>query len=669
MRPSPSVSSGIPRPQTRRAPGDTFGSLVTTVLLVLILAAAPSVLGSARLWYELPLLDGVAFLLALQAIRLLAPAASARQIDFIDLAVVLFAVYAVARWLTSPTEYFSRLEILNIAGYATLFFTCRYGLTRRSHALALVTLLVVIGLGETVFGYCLSLHSDINNPESLWFPFGSDEQLQVYYAPRWLGTYGCPDHYASLLVMAAGATLALACFSKWPWPMRIVLFYVAAVLMAGLLFSGSRGGWLSLIGAVVALTFFGLRYGAVRWWVPVAAAVFFLAALGAVFTQSSFAQDRLGEVRDVLSSGRVSGYVRIELDRDALRIARDHPFFGTGPATFIFVHPRYQDSTFAYKAVLTHDDYLNCLDDYGLAGFGLAMIFVFGVTLAFLNRVRAEFRWADRTVVAAGFAAWCALLIHSAVDFNMHIPANAMILLSFVALGLRRLPGEESPRHWSTFSLAPLGRWLGGALLVLALAYGLEVARTAVSDILYERAFAKAENVPTDQSVAALESALAYDPGNANAILLLGDVYRVQAINEKAFPDRVAAAQQALAAYQRALKASPLDDTIEGRMGLTFDLMRRYPEAFFCYKAAVTARPYDGQFWSALGNHFWQRGLVRKAAQAYMIAAGCPHGSEGAAQSAQEVTAIIEQEGFAPPAPGTSPLVPEPAPPEARTVP
>jgi O-antigen ligase/polysaccharide polymerase Wzy-like membrane protein len=665
----PGVSSDSPRAQMRQVPGDNFGSLVTTILLALILAAAPSVLGSARLWYELPLLGVIAFLLALQAIRLLAPPASARRIDFVDLAVVLFVVYAAARWLTSPTGYFSRLEILSIVGYATLFFTCRYGLVRRSHALALVVLLGVVGLGEAIFGYCLSLHSDVNHPESLWFPFGSDEQLQIYYAPRWIGTYGCPDHYASLLVMAAGATLALACFSKWPWPLRITLFYVAAVLMGGLLFSGSRGGWISLVGSVTALTFFGLRYGAVRWWVPVAGAVIFLAALGAVLTQSSFAQDRLSEVRDMLSSGRVSGYVRIELDRDALRIARDQPFFGTGPATFIFIHPRYQDSTFGFKAMLTHDDYLNCLDDYGLVGFGLAMIFVFSVTLSFLNRVRADFRWADRTIVAAGFAAWCALLVHSAVDFNMHIPANAMILLSLVGLGLRRLPGEEVPRHWSTVSLAPAGRRLGAALLVFALAYGIETARTAVSDIIYEGVFAKAENVPTDQSVAGLETALSCDPGNANALLLLGDVYRVQAINEKAFPDRIATAQQALAAYQRALKANPLDDTIQGRMGLTFDLMRRYQEAFFCYKAAVTARPYDGQFWSALGNHFWQRGLVRKAAEAYMIAAGCPHGNEGAAESAQEVSAIIEQEGFAPPAPGTNPLLPEPAPPEAPTVP
>ena len=669
MRHSPIAPSESHRGRGRSQPRGSLASLATTVLLVLLLAAAPSVLGSARLWYELPLLDGIGFLLAIQALRLMSIPMTARRIDAIDFAVILFTLYAAVRWLTSPTEYYSRLEALNVVAYATLFFTCRYGLLRRSHALVIVALLVVLGLGETFFGFYLSHHSDIHHPESLWFPFGSTEQLQVYYAPRWLGTYGCPDHYAALLVMAAGSTMALACFSKWPWPLRIVLFYVTALLLIGILYSGSRGAWLSLPGAVVGLTFFALRYGTLRWWAPVLGAVLFFGIMTAVFVRSSMVQNRMVEVRGVLASGDISGYMRIQLDKDALRIAHDHPFFGTGPATFIFVHPRYQSSTFGYKAMLTHDDYLNCLDDYGLVGFALAMFFVFAVTLALLNRVRAEFRWAERTVVAACLAAWCALLIHSAVDFNLHIPANAMILLSLAGLGLRRLPTEDVPRHWSTISLAPAGRWLGVGLLAFGLAYIAETGLTALGDIAYERTFASADIAPTDQSLAGVNQALLYDPDNADALLLVGDLYRVRALNQKEFPDRVVEAQKALEAYQRALRANPLDDTIQARLGLTFDLMRRYAEAYFCYQIAVTNQPYNGQFWSSLGNHFWERGLLVKADEAYLKAAQCPHGSEGAAQSAKEVGAILTQEGYVPPTPGTNPLAPEPEPVESATVP
>jgi hypothetical protein len=671
MGPSSTVPTHF-RPSRReegRHTWSSLASLVTTVLLVLILGAAPCVLGAARYWYELPLLEGIALLLLFQAVRLLAPALSARRIDAIDFAVIAFTLYALARWLTSPAEYYSRLEALSVVGYAVLFLTCRHGIVRRTHALALIVLLVVLGLGETAFGYYLSQHSDISHPESLWFPFGPTERLQLHYAPRWLGTYGSPNHYAELLVMATGSILALACFSKWPWPLRIVLFYLSVMVLVAILYAQSRGAWVALFGAVLSLTFFALRYSAVRWWVVAGAAAIFLAALGTVFAESSIVQARMVEVHEVLDSSEPSGYQRIQLDKDALRIAHDHFLLGTGPATFVFIHPRYQNSTFPFAAQLTHDDYLNCLDDYGIVGFGIAMFFVFAVTLSLMSRVRADFRWADRVVVAAAFAAWCALLIHSAVDFNLHIPANAMILFALAGVGLRRPEGAEAAPYWSTVSLASLGRWPALVLLVFGLVDGAEVARTALGDIAYEGTQAKVEDVPSDQSIAGLQAALADDPGNVDALLLLGDIYRVQAVGQKDFADRYATAQQALSFYQRALKANPLDDTIRGRMGLTFDIMRRYSEAFLCYQAAVTAQPYDGQFWSALGNHFWQRGLLRKADEAYRIAAGCPHGSEGAAASAREVEAILTQEGTVPPAPGTNPLLPETTPPESQTIP
>jgi tetratricopeptide (TPR) repeat protein len=436
-----------------------------------------------------------------------------------------------------------------------------------------------------------------------------------------------------------------------------------------ILYSESRGAWVSLLGAVLALTYFALRYGTLRWWIPVSGAAFFAIVLGTVFVHSSIVRGRMAEVQNALIPGNLPSYVRIQVDEDALKIAHDYPVFGTGPATFTFVHPRYQSSTFPFKAVLTHDDYLNCLDDYGLVGFALAIFFVWAVTLSLFNRIRSHFRWAERTVVVAASAAWCALLIHSAVDFNLHIPANAMILLSLAGLGLRLLPGEEFPRHWSRVALAPLGRWLGILLFLFALAFGAEIARTALGDIAYERALDHASYVPTDQSLEGVQEALSYDPSNTNAILLKGDLYRVRALYQKDFIARLGEAQHALEAYQAALKGNPLDDTIEGRLGLTFDLMRRYPEAFFCYRAACTAQPYEGYFWSALGNHYWQRGLLRKAAEAYGMAAHCPHGFEGAAAAARNVTAILTEEGIAPPAPGINPLEPEPEPVEYQTLP
>jgi O-Antigen ligase len=638
-------------------------SLVTALLLGLILATASLILGAARLWTELPLLGAVAVLILIQGWRLTTKPVpfEIRQLDLIDLSVVLFVLYALARWLTSPAEYFSRIEAMDVVAYAGVFFTCRYGLKSRPLGLALLFLLVTLGVFETGFGYYLSNHSD-------WFPFGDTERLQIRYLPRWIGTYGCPNHYASVLVMAIGAALAMGSFSKLPWPVRIVLFYLAAAMLIGVMFSGSRGSWLSFVASILALNVFGLRNGAVRWWVPVTATVIVLAAAGTLFSLSRDVQSRVTEIEKIFESGSFDAYVRIQLAEDALHISHDYPLFGTGPGTFVFEDSRYQSKSYTTKAVLTHDDYLNCLADYGLVGFGIAMIFVTTITLKFFKPLSSDKRWQDRAVIAAAVAAWAALLAHSFVDFNLHIPANALWLFSLAGLGLGRLSQPEEKPHWSTVSLVPLGRWLGWAIILLCLPYGLEVGRMAVSDIIYEQAFAKDQEVPTNQSIDNAQEALSHDPGNVQALIFLGDVYRFQASRNKDLDDRVSEGQKALDIYQRALKANELDDSIQGRIGMTLDVMRKYDEAFPHYKAAVTEQPYNGQYWYWLGNHYWECGMLENAEQAYLRSMNSPHGGEASGEAEKQLRDLPEMIDVPLPPPDADPLVPASLP-ERVTIP
>ena len=651
--------------------GESPAGLIGTLLLGVVLLIGPALLGADRLWSDLPLLVVIAVLMIVQALRLTVPARgnALRQVDAIDLSIVCFLVYAVVRWLTSPTEFFSRIEIMNCIAYAAIFFFCRYGLTRRVYAEALIILVVVAGLAEVTFSYLLSHHSSLHDPGSLWLPFGPKDQLHIYFAPRWIGSFGNPNAYGCFLVMATGSALAVGAFSKFPWPLRIVFFYAAALLSVGILYSASRGSWLGLLGLVGALTTFGLRYGTLRWWVPVTSGLLLVASFGVVFALSPLVQDRVSEVTTGIRTGTLDRYARVELNRDALRIARDYPVFGTGPATFTFIHPRYQSPTLTVRAIYAHDDYLNTVDDYGLVGFALAMIFFWLVTLRLFHRVRADFRWQDRMLVAAGVTAWFALLVHSFFDYNLHIPANAMTFFTLVGIGLRRMPGENLPRHWSTVALAPLGRWLGWGLFGFALLYAFETGRTALADQIYEHAYDRAEVTPTLISIANVEQALTFDPGNTEALDLLGDLYRIRASRGKTPEERTEEGEKAVAAYQLALKANRLDDTIQAQLGLTFDIMRRYPEAFFCYKAAVTAQPENGQFWHALGTHFWRRDLLVQAEEAYLRADKCPHGGEGDADWARQVQVYLDAQGVPPPPPDADPLTPPPPAEEPPTTP
>ena len=130
-----------------------------------------------------------------------------------------------------------------------------------------------------------------------WFPFRPGEQTQFDYGSRWVGTYESPNHYASLLVMAIVAALALGSFSKLAWPVRIVLFYVALMMMVGVTYSGSRGSWIALLAAIGALVVVGIRNGTMRWWVPVTGAALLIVVAGFLFSLSPVVAKRLDDTR------------------------------------------------------------------------------------------------------------------------------------------------------------------------------------------------------------------------------------------------------------------------------------------------------------------------------------------------------------------------------------
>ena len=104
-------------------------------------------------------------------------------------------------------------------------------------------------------------------------------------------------------------------------------------------------------------------------------------------------------------------------------------------------------------------------------------------------------------------------------------------------------------------------------------------------------------------------------------------------------------------------------------MGRTFDVMRRYPEAFFCYSTAVTEEPYNGEFWYRLGNHYWgARHAGKKPSRHFLFPAPVrtAGGDSGVAETA--LRQLPEMQGVPLPVPGTNPLT-SPTEPPPETLP
>lgn len=134
---------------------------------------------------------------------------------------------------------------------------------------------------------------------------------------------------------------------------------------------------------------------------------------------------------------------RDEVDRAALPYLRDYWLTGSGGGSFYVTFPAYHNERMAGFYDFAHNDYVQITAETGAVGLALCAAVVLA---ALWQALRAMRRRNDPLMRGTAFAvtmAICWLAIHSAVDFNMQIPANALTMtvllaLAWVASSLRR---------------------------------------------------------------------------------------------------------------------------------------------------------------------------------------------------------------------------------------
>ena len=125
---------------------------------------------------------------------------------------------------------------------------------------------------------------------------------------------------------------------------------------------------------------------------------------------------------------------------------KDYPAFGSGLGSFPVVFPRYSGEGTHVAYTHAHNDYLEFGAEVGAVGLALLGLMV---SMSFAAALRAQYVRADPLMRGISFAAMMgilALMIHSFVDFNLQIPANAMtfmLLLAFAWISLYHAEPQE----------------------------------------------------------------------------------------------------------------------------------------------------------------------------------------------------------------------------------
>ncbi len=338
----------------------------------------------------------------------------------------------------SVDPHASRVSLYKTAAYLAVFFLTLVLVNRRSRIRAFALVLVYAAVAQSI--YAVLMHLAGMRIEMLGTVVDHTDAS---------GTFANRNHLAGFLEMslAIGIGLLIAGLSdraigswkkfvmvtiEWILSPKMILRLSLCILVIALTTTHSRMGNTGFFSSLVIAGVIGIalsRYAPRNTVILLAS----LVAIDLLIVGSWFGVEKLAQrleqttVSDVQEREDPAAY--------SIDLIKDYPVFGAGPATFYVVFPKYRQEKVVAFFDYAHNDYAQFASESGLVGLGLLGAFVVFTLAAAL---RAQ--WLRRDPLMRGMSFACimgttAILIHSWVDFNLQIPANAILFMVILALG------------------------------------------------------------------------------------------------------------------------------------------------------------------------------------------------------------------------------------------
>jgi len=260
------------------------------------------------------------------------------------------------------------------------------------------------------------------------------------------GPYVNHNHYAGLMEMLLPFPLVLAATHFTDGKRKLAVAAIAALMAGSIFLSGSRGGMLAFVAQMMVLgvLLIGKREGS--WKQPLMLGAFL--ALVIVFLVWMGSNELTQRLVSIHSEAReeINGGVRLSIDRDCLRMLGKRPILGWGLGTFPIVYPEFRSFYSTFFVNQAHNDYLQLLVETGLTGFSIAICFLVLVFRQAAGKLRNWTETASGAMTMAALLGCVGILVHSFLDFNLQIPANAALFYVLCAVAASA-PLQESQRR------------------------------------------------------------------------------------------------------------------------------------------------------------------------------------------------------------------------------
>jgi O-antigen ligase/Flp pilus assembly protein TadD len=435
----------------------------------------------------------------------------------------------------------TKTELLKLVTYALIFLVTLNTIRTRRQIIRVLSAIITVGFLMSIFYL-----------------------MRYFGAPAPTGFINS-DHFSTYLGMIIPLSLG---FLFVPSPTsdilhtiyyrRILLFFFALIMSAALFFTMSRGGMFSFIAALlfIALLVSTRRSMKNKSWLILAITVFIILIIA--WLGATPVVERILSFKAEIASRYYGG--RLPIWQGTIGIIKDNPIFGTGLGTFNYIFPKYQPAVIVAKHyTYAHSDFLELLSEVGIVGFVLFMVCGLWSMVYLFRRYRERH---DPWVVGISlciFGSLTAIFIHSFTDFNLHIPANAILLVSILALFISILNMDREIAQMA-ISVEKLKYPIGIVAVALIGAFITAAVRPAIADY-----FASSQRN--------FGLAIRLDPANATYHYQLGKA--TQAIDE----------------YMKAAALNPTNSQYHQSLAWAYGKTKNISEAQQEFKTAIELSP------------------------------------------------------------------------------
>ena len=338
----------------------------------------------------------------------------------------------------SLSRYNTYAEFLETFSYFLIFCLMLVLVNSFQRLRLFAGIIVLSGIFQAVYGSLMTL-------SGLEYSFFFEKE---FFRGKATGTFISRNHFSGYLEMCLAVGIGLLISGLYTthsitWReffqrlissilgSKIRLRIGLALMVIALVMSHSRMGNTAFF---TSLTVMGLLYLLIVKNPPRSVVILFvsLIVIDVFIVGAWFGID---EVVQRLENTSTNSESRDEVVRDTLTMIRDYPLVGTGGGTYEISFLRYKGSDISIYYHHAHNDYLEFLAEYGVIGMSFLVLLVTSCLVAALLAMRQRNHALLKGMAFASSMGIIAILIHSTVDFNLQIPANAALFVALLALG------------------------------------------------------------------------------------------------------------------------------------------------------------------------------------------------------------------------------------------